>query len=87
MSGGIAYVYDRDGDFAIHCNTERGPEAAHEKAAGLRRMLERHAHRSTRRAIWTTGTRRRSDYPWMPRDYAAVLKQQEQEQPEVTHAS
>ncbi|MBX3179896.1 MAG: glutamate synthase large subunit [Candidatus Hydrogenedentes bacterium] len=93
MSGGIAYVYDRDGDFAIHCNTESVDlKPLHEKSLPeLRRMLERHADYTgseTARAIldnWDAETKRFIRV--MPRDYAAVLKQQEQEQPEVTHAS
>jgi glutamate synthase (NADPH) large chain len=43
MSGGIAYVYDEDGDFADRCNTamvslERVGTASEQKAAGKSRL-------------------------------------------------
>jgi glutamate synthase (ferredoxin) len=45
MSGGIAYVLDEDGDFAIHFNDEMadmGPVEEAEDSAELKAMVERH---------------------------------------------
>ena len=46
MSGGVAYVYDPDDDFASRCNTEMvelGPVDEDEDLAVVRRLMERHA--------------------------------------------
>ena len=45
MSGGIAYVYDGDGDFGSHVNTEMvevGPIDDPDELVEVRAMLERH---------------------------------------------
>jgi glutamate synthase domain-containing protein 2/glutamate synthase domain-containing protein 1/glutamate synthase domain-containing protein 3 len=46
MSGGIAYVYDPDDDFASHCNMEMvelGPVDEEEDLATVRRLMQGHA--------------------------------------------
>jgi glutamate synthase (ferredoxin) len=45
MSGGVAYVYDRDGDFAAHCNTDMVrlfPVNGDDERRELRELIEKH---------------------------------------------
>ena len=45
MSGGLAYVFDQEGDFRNHCNTDMADVVALEEAAEIadvRQMIERH---------------------------------------------
>ncbi len=45
MSGGLAYVFDQEGDFRSHCNTDMADLAALEdeaEIAEVRQMIERH---------------------------------------------
>ena len=89
MSGGIAFVYDPKGDFAVRCNTGMVDiKPLHEKSIPeLRGMLERHV-RYTGSTVaqgilerWDDESR--NFVRVMPRDYARVLKEmavaQEQE--------
>ena len=80
MSGGIAYILDEDGDFAIHLNDEMadmGPVEEEEAIAELKEMIERHvAHTKSRLGQWVLDE-------WdamlpkfikvMPRDYRKML--------------
>ncbi len=93
MSGGIAYIYDKSGSFSVRCNMGSVDlKALHEESiVDLRTMLEEHVKytdSSVAKKIldnWDEEVQRFVRV--MPRDYARVLKQQQQEQSEVTHAS
>ena len=93
MSGGIAYIYDKGGTFSVRCNMGSVDlKALHEESViELRSMLEEHVKytdSSVAKKIlenWDEEVQRFVRV--MPRDYARVLKQQQQEQSEVTHAS
>lgn len=93
MSGGIAYVYDKQGVLAGHFNADSAElKPLHEKSIPeLRSMLERHVQytsSATAKHILDNWEAELKHFVRvMPRDYARVLKQQEQKQPEVTHAS
>ena len=93
MSGGIAFVYDPDGDFAAHCNTGMVDlKPLHEKSVEeLRHMIERHVQ-YTGSAVgqkildqWEEALKQFVRV--MPRDFARVLKEQEQQQKETAHVS
>ena len=83
MSGGIAYVYDEAGDFAVRCNPGNVDlKPLHEKSLPeLRRMLERHVQYTDSPVAkhildnWDVETKKFVRV--MPRDFAAVLKQRE----------
>ena len=91
MSGGIAFVHDPDGDFAIRCNQDMVDlKPLHEKSLPeLRRMLERHALYTGSAAAaailenWEQETGRFVRV--MPREYARVLA--ERAQREMEHAA
>ena len=81
MSGGIAYILDEDGDFAIHLNDEMadmGPVEEAESIAELKEMVERHV------AHTKSGLGQRVLDEWdvmlpkfvkvMPRDYRKMLE-------------
>ncbi len=93
MSGGIAFVYDPDSTFAARCNTGMVDlKPLHAKSLPeLRGMLERHAQYTgspvARRILddWQNAVTRFVRV--MPRDYARVLRQQEQARQETVHAS
>lgn len=93
MSGGIAYVYDTTGTFAARCNTESVDlKPLHEKSLSeLRTLLEQHVAYTesvVAKGILDNWDEEVSHFVRvMPRDYAQVLKEQEEIQPEVTHAS
>ena len=81
MSGGIAFVYDKDGDFASHCNTGLADiKPLHEKSVPeLRRMVERHVEYTGSTAgqyildHWEEELKKFVRV--MPRDYARVLSE------------
>jgi glutamate synthase domain-containing protein 2/glutamate synthase domain-containing protein 1/glutamate synthase domain-containing protein 3 len=94
MSGGIAFVYDQGNDFRVHCNTENVDiKPLHEKSIPeLRQMLERHSEytqcKVTRNILDNWETETNKFVRVMPRDFARVLKEQEQEASmEATHAA
>ena len=80
MSGGVAYVLDREGDFATRCNRqmvhleELEPEDAHE----LKAMIERHLALTASDRAATILAEWQSYLPRfvkvMPKDYKRVLK-------------
>ena len=81
MSGGVAYVLDEAGDFAVRCNKEMvslDPLSALEDVAEVRRLIENHA-RLTRSqkagevlANWDVCQSKFVKV--LPKDYARVLK-------------
>ena len=85
MSGGIAFVYDPDKALPIHCNKEMVDlKPLHEKSIPeLRRMLERHSQytgSTIARSILDNWDAELSNFVRvMPREYARVLEQQQQE--------
>lgn len=87
MSGGIAFVYDPKGTFAIDCNTEMVDlKPLHEKSIPeLLYLLERHAlYTGSVKAnkILDNFEREKSYFVRvMPKDYAAVLAAQEIQEP------
>ncbi len=93
MSGGIAYVYDKAGTLPGHFNGDSAEmKPLHERSIPeLRTMLERHAEytgSATAKSILENWEAELKHFVRvMPRDYARVMKQQEQTQAEVTHAS
>lgn len=93
MSGGIAYVYDPDGVFAARCNTGMVDlKPLHEKSLPeLRGMLERHLQYTgspiAQRMLADWNAAAACFVRVMPRDYARVLRQQEQNRQESLHAS
>jgi glutamate synthase domain-containing protein 3 len=93
MSGGIAYVYDKAGTLSGHFNGDSAEmKPLHEKSIPeLRTMLERHGSytgSATAKSILENWEAELKHFVRvMPRDYARVMKQQEQTQAEVTHAS
>jgi glutamate synthase domain-containing protein 3 len=84
MSGGIAFVYDPDGTFAIRCNKGNVDiKPLHEKSLPeIRRMLERHLEYTgspvARRMLDNWETEIARFVRVMPRDFAAVLRKQEE---------
>jgi glutamate synthase domain-containing protein 2/glutamate synthase domain-containing protein 1/glutamate synthase domain-containing protein 3 len=91
MSGGIAFVYDEDGDFAVRCNPGLVDlKSMNEKSeADLRYMLERHVQ-YTGSAVaqgmlddWESSLSKFVRV--MPRDYARVLRDMEakEQEPEL----
>jgi glutamate synthase domain-containing protein 2/glutamate synthase domain-containing protein 1/glutamate synthase domain-containing protein 3 len=93
MSGGVAYIYDKDEQFSIRCNMGNVDlKRLHEESIPeLRGMLENHVKytdSATAKAILDNWEDELQHFVRvMPRDYARVLKQQKEDQPEVTHAS
>jgi len=93
MSGGIAYIYDKNRGFDVNCNMGSvALKPLHQKSIPeVRSMLENHVKytdSAVAKAIladWETESQHFVRV--MPRDYARVLKQLQQDQPEVTHAS
>jgi glutamate synthase domain-containing protein 2/glutamate synthase domain-containing protein 1/glutamate synthase domain-containing protein 3 len=86
MSGGVAFVYDPDGDFAIRCNTGMADlKPLHEKSLPeIKGMLERHLQYTgstlARRVLENWDEEIKRFVRVMPRDYARVLeKHQEKE--------
>ena len=80
MSGGIAFVWDRDGDFNTRCNTgmvEIKP-LHNESIPELRRMLERHMQYTgstvAQRILDNFDRELNRFVRVMPRDYARVLR-------------
>ena len=79
MSGGIAFVLDRDGDFATRCNQDMVDleELGDDDAAFVRELIGRHVDHTTSPrgqhvlAAWTE--LRASFVKVMPRDYKRVL--------------
>ena len=93
MSGGIAFVYDKDGDFASRCNLGQ-VDLKPMHALGvpeLRRMLERHVEYTrspVAQAILGNFEQEIGKFVRvMPRDYARVLDEQRQEREEVSYAA
>jgi len=80
MSGGVAYVLDRQGDLASHCNTEMvdlGPLEGEEDVAELKDMIEGHV-RHTKSALGQEVLDNWSAFEGqfvkvMPRDYRKML--------------
>jgi glutamate synthase domain-containing protein 2/glutamate synthase domain-containing protein 1/glutamate synthase domain-containing protein 3 len=92
MSGGIAFVYDEDDTFDIHCNREQVDiKPLHEESIGeLRMMLERHMQytgSTVAQNILENWEDSLSNFKRvMPRDYARVLREQHaREEEEMTH--
>ena len=79
MSGGIAYVLDRDGDFATRCNTDMVDleEMDDDDAARVRELIARHVDYTTspcgQRVLEGWTELRASFVKVMPRDYKRVL--------------
>ena len=79
MSGGIAYVRDRDGDFATRCNTEMveletlGDDDAEFVRALVARHVEHTESRCGQRVLDRWTELRASFVKVMPRDYKRVL--------------
>jgi glutamate synthase (ferredoxin) len=81
MSGGVAYVLDEAGDFAVRCNPQAvGLERLEdpEEIEEVRRMIQRHGqHTGSRRALdvlarWEEMTPRFIKV--MPKDYKRMLQ-------------
>jgi glutamate synthase (NADPH) large chain len=95
MSGGIAYVYDPEGRFAVQCNQDTVDlKPLHVLSVPeLRRMLDSHARYTgstvARRILSNWDSEKKKFVRVMPRDYARVLKQANQQQPvrEVSHVA
>ncbi|MFP4499970.1 MAG: glutamate synthase large subunit [Candidatus Hydrogenedentota bacterium] len=96
MSGGVAFVYDPDGNLPIYCNQQMVDlKPLHEKSVPeLKRMLARHVeYTGSPRAqalLDNFEAERKNFVRVMPRDYAKVLKQMEaeaQQQQEMIHAT
>ncbi|MEE8117221.1 MAG: glutamate synthase-related protein, partial [Gemmatimonadales bacterium] len=79
MSGGIAYVLDRDGDFATRCNTDMVDleEMDDDDSALVRELITRHVDHTTspcgQRVLEGWTELRASFVKVMPRDYKRVL--------------
>jgi glutamate synthase (ferredoxin) len=79
MSGGIAYVLDRDGDFATRCNKDMVDleELGDDDAAFVRKLITRHVDHTTsprgQRVLDSWTELRASFVKVMPRDYKRVL--------------
>jgi glutamate synthase (NADPH) large chain len=86
MSGGIAFVYDKDGDFDVRCNTGSVDlKPLHEKSIPeLRGMLEKHAHYTgstvAQAILGNWDAERKNFVRVMPREYARVMKELEKQQ-------
>jgi glutamate synthase (NADPH) large chain len=86
MSGGIAFVYDPDGHFPIHCNGDSVDiKPLHEKSVPeLRYLLERHrqytASNVAARILDNWDTEIAHFVRIMPRDYARVLREMDHQQ-------
>ena len=94
MSGGIAYVYDPGGEFPVKCNQAQVDlKPLHEKSIPeLRRMLERHLEytgSTVAQAILDNWEASLNHFVRvMPRDFARVLREMEQQEPEeMSHAT
>lgn len=81
MSGGVAYVWDPDGDFARHCNTEMSDLESltdPEEIADLRQLIQNHGdYTGSPRAqeiLAQWGTALPQFVKVMPRDYKRVLE-------------
>jgi glutamate synthase domain-containing protein 2/glutamate synthase domain-containing protein 1/glutamate synthase domain-containing protein 3 len=85
MSGGVAYVYDPKGAFPIHCNKDMVDlKPLHAKSIGeLKGMLERHVKYTgstvAARILENWEGELQHFVRVMPRDYARVLKTQEEQ--------
>jgi glutamate synthase (NADPH) large chain len=87
MSGGIAFVYDEDGNFAARCN--RGMvdlKACTRRAERAALMLERHVQYTgstvAKRILENWDAEITNFVRVMPRDYARVLRE---EMPKARH--
>ncbi len=87
MSGGIAYIWDRDGDFNLNCNLElvaleRIEEA--EEEADVKRMIQRHAKftgsTTAEEALKNWDQFLAQCVKVMPVDYKRVLQEMKQEE-------
>jgi glutamate synthase domain-containing protein 3 len=95
MSGGIAYVYDEDGSFHVRCNPGNVDlKPLHAKSLPeIRQMLERHAQytesETAEKILKHWEVEIKKFVRVMPRDYAAVLQQQNQAatKEEMTHVA
>jgi glutamate synthase (NADPH/NADH) large chain len=84
MSGGIAYVWDRHGEFTINCNLElvelERIEKATEEELEIRDLIARHAKYTgsvpAKAAIADWQTFLRQCVKVMPTDYKRVLEEQ-----------
>ncbi len=84
MSGGIAYVWDREGDFSVRCNpgmVDLFPVDRPEDAAELRGLIERHARytgSSVAEGVLKSFDRELARFVKVyPRDYRRVLEEAE----------
>ncbi len=89
MSGGIAYVYDEDGDFRSRCNSQMvdlEPLEEPEDIDLVRGLLERHLEYTesevARRLLSNWPSITREFVKVMPRDYRRVLEEQRREEVE-----
>ncbi len=93
MSGGIAFVYDAEGDFEVRCNKGMVDlKPLHEKSLPeIRSMLERHLEYTgspaAQRLLDHWDTEMTKFVRVMPREYARVLEQHAQQRQEIVHAS
>ncbi|HPO15877.1 MAG TPA: glutamate synthase large subunit [Candidatus Hydrogenedentes bacterium] len=93
MSGGIAYVYDPEGEFKGRCNLGMVDlKPLHEKSVPeIHGMLERHwrytQSPTARRLLDNWEAEAGRFVRVMPKDYAKVLKQQESQPREMAHVS
>ena len=88
MSGGIAYVWDRNGNFASKCNTETFElEAVSDDTdvSELRRLIESHQTNTGSKVAKDILTNWQSELPRfkkvMPTDYKRVLAEMAQKKP------
>ena len=96
MSGGVAFVYDPNGEFPIRCNQQMVDlKPLHEKSIPeLRGMLEKHVAYTgspvAQRILDNFDAELKHFVRVMPRDYARVLKELEaeaQQQQEMAHVT
>jgi glutamate synthase domain-containing protein 3 len=82
MSGGIAFVYDKDRRFAGRCNTELVDleQLSDEDAVEVRALISEHAQRTgslVARNVLASWDRARERFvKVMPRDYKRALEEQ-----------
>ena len=88
MSGGIAYVWDRNGNFASKCNTETfelEPVSDDTDVSELRRLIESHQTNTGSTVAKDILTNWQSELPRfkkvMPTDYKRVLAEMAQKKP------
>jgi glutamate synthase domain-containing protein 2/glutamate synthase domain-containing protein 1/glutamate synthase domain-containing protein 3 len=93
MSGGIAYVYDRDRGFRGRCNTELVDldELVPDDEAEVRALIAEHAARTgslVARNLLASWERERARFvKVMPRDYKRVLAERAQDEEQATLAA